>query len=262
MVQSTEPLAGSDVGEAAYAEIHDRLLMATVFLYSLEPRQPRFCGTATCVSMAGARFILTASHVLDQVGGPNFAVATRPDIGLATVSKTYMSIKSLNSSGYGQWGPDLAICRIPEPIASQLLPDGKVYHRLDAAPMSANDNIRWFWVLVGVPDEMSIHGASEDVLATRAIGCHTLLLHEHGGHKYVDLLFDRTKYHGLPRSFGGVSGGGLWIAEFETKDDSLNWTGRVCLRGVAFYQHPEADNVAAVRCHDREDIVALLTKSS
>lgn len=255
MIPSTEPLAGTDIGSAAYSDIHDRLLMATIFLYSLEGGQPTFCGTATCMAIAGARFIVTASHVLDAVGGPDFAVATKAGVSLTTVSKTYMSVTTLKGSEYGEWGPDIAICKVPEPIATLLLPDGKVWHPLDRPPLSTDAGIHWFWVLVGVPDEMSTHGTSEDVLATRAIGCHTLAFHERDGYRYVDLFFDRERYNGLPVSFGGISGGGLWVAEFQAGNETFTWTGRVAFRGVAYFQHRDTDTIARVRCHDRGDVM-------
>jgi hypothetical protein len=257
-----DPLAGTDIGKDAYSDIHDRLLMATVFLYSLAGGKPTFRGTATCVSVGGARFLVTASHVFEAVGEPDFAVATKAGIGLTTLSKTFMPSKVLKGSGYGEWGPDIAVCRLPEPIATQLLPDGKVYHPLDRPPLSTGNNTHWFWVLIGVPDEMSTHGTSEDVLATRAIGCHTLAFHEKDGYRYVELLFDRARYNGLPASFGGISGGGLWVAEFEAEDATFKWTGRVAFRGIAFYQHGDTGTLARIRCHERDDVTKVLATLS
>jgi hypothetical protein len=186
----------------------------------------------------------------------------RADVGYAQVSKDYLVVQDLKGPKYGEWGPDLVLCRLPDHICSALEADGKVFHALDLAPLPVANDTRWFWVLIGVPDEMSTHGPSEDVLATRAIGCHTLHIYEKGEYSYVDLFFKRNQYEGLPRSFGGISGGGLWAAEFSLRDTSLEleWTSRIALRGVAFYQHPDTENVATVRCHARKDVMNLVAK--
>ena len=67
--------------------------------------------------------------------------------------------------------------------------------------------------------------------------------HERGGFDYVDISLDTKGEPELPRSYGGLSGSGLWQLQ----------DGSVSLEGVAFYQSQE-ETKQYVRCHARKSI--------
>jgi hypothetical protein len=59
----------------------------------------------------------------------------------------------------------------------------------------------------------------------------------------------------VPRSFGGISGGGLWQTPLAlSKTDQLSWAGRKRLHGVAYWQTWPEDNHRLIRCHGPESI--------
>jgi hypothetical protein len=62
-----------------------------------------------------------------------------------------------------------------------------------------------------------------------------------------------------PRSYGGVSGGGLWRIYFEP--DGSNTVRERRLVGVAFYEFPDTDSTLRINCHGPRSIYDQLIKS-
>ncbi len=68
------------------------------------------------------------------------------------------------------------------------------------------------------------------------------------GLDYLDFEMD-LRFRGLPRNFGGVSGGGLWrvLLYCSPETDEIDW--KMSLHGVAYYQLPIVDKHRDIRCH-------------
>jgi len=60
-----------------------------------------------------------------------------------------------------------------------------------------------------------------------------------------------------PKSFGGVSGGGLWriLAYISPTTGKIDWLQR--LKGVAFYEFPPKDGGRVLRCHGPSSLSAV-----
>jgi Family of unknown function (DUF6869) len=60
-----------------------------------------------------------------------------------------------------------------------------------------------------------------------------------------------------PKSFGGVSGGGLWriLAYISPDTGKIDWLQR--LKGVAFYEFPPKNGGRVLRCHGPSSLTAV-----
>jgi hypothetical protein len=92
--------------------------------------------------------------------------------------------------------------------------------------------------------ELNINGFFSDVNAEPYV---------RGDFDFVDLR-EEVNLPGLPKDFGGVSGGGLWrVRVFESpKTAKIDWLS--FLEGVAFYQLKLADPHIIIRCHGQDTI--------
>ena len=70
---------------------------------------------------------------------------------------------------------------------------------------------------------------------------------ESGRFDLKDFKVDLPSTVDPPRSYGGVSGGGLWRVKFA--DESRSTVVRRVLVGVAFYELPRGDGDMIIRCH-------------
>ena len=85
--------------------------------------------------------------------------------------------------------------------------------------------------------------------------------HEHNGFDYLDLGAD-LRSPGVPSSFGGVSGGGLWEIKLTMSGDTkeIHWDGKRYFRGVAYWQSDGSTNRRVIRCHGSKSIYEKLWK--
>lgn len=60
-----------------------------------------------------------------------------------------------------------------------------------------------------------------------------------------------------PKSFGGVSGGGLWriMVYISPTTGKIDWSQR--LKGMAFYEFPLKDGARVFRCHGPSSLSAV-----
>jgi hypothetical protein len=80
-----------------------------------------------------------------------------------------------------------------------------------------------------------------------------------GDFDYIDLKED-VSLPGVPQTFGGVSGGGLWRVQiYESADKAkIDWSW--CLEGTAFHQSEVVDNRRTIRCHGPQSIRVAMQK--
>lgn len=70
-----------------------------------------------------------------------------------------------------------------------------------------------------------------------------------GDFNYCDAEVDYGEGRLLPESFGGVSGGGLWVVPLAEGDEGALEAGRPMLYGIAFYQTSKEGTLRKIRCH-------------
>jgi hypothetical protein len=255
-------LSLDDLSPELLAEIRERLLMYTVFLYTGEQGTGhRFVGTASCINVRGVKYLLTAAHVWAALSGSRFAVAAEHEHKLVGLDKDLVVETVLSSGRNDEYGPDLALLKLP-PNEEDLVPSTKSWHNWekDVALVLGKDcsPVGLMYIVMGAPAELSTFGREADIIKGCAFAFSEAAWPERGDYDYVDLSIDPTVG---PKSYGGVSGGGLWLAEF-CRDEAAadwRWTGKVSLQGVAFFQKAEEK---VIRCHGRQSVERIIGEAS
>ena len=120
---------------------------------------------------------------------------------------------------------------------------------------AAPDAERGLWAVVGAPAETSDLANPSDLEFAQTV--HWLGVdrqHEREGFDYVDLGIPMGA-PGRLRSYGGVSGGGLWqIDVLRRPDGTWGWLAPPKLEGCAFYQTAPDHDLVFIRCHGRKSI--------
>lgn len=224
----------------------------------------RFSGTGSLVQFANSHHILTAAHVWEECLKSSLQVGITLKEGIdhcfAIDTAAITSFGLPRPKDWNEWGPDLVFLQVP----SDKIGGIEVYRRfypLDRnQPNQKVDGIEVL-ILMGTPGEsgkytprhaeLNINAFFSDVNARP---------YKHGDLDYVDLEED-TKFPGIPKNFGGVSGGGLWRVQLfdspKTKKTEWQWT----LEGVAFYQLGLSDSHVVIRCHGLDSIHAAMNKA-
>ena len=214
--------------------------------------------SGTLVEHDGFLCILTAGHVVEAIsqhewlGVPVAEIRHRPPFFPtgALVSKT------LYTGGASQWGPDLALVRLPAGNLGDITARKSflnVTRRAASVLKSIPDFDRGAWGIVGCPSEISEISGQEGVIVTATYVSYFPSMVEQAPYDYFDHVVNYALAPTLPRDFGGLSGGGMWHVEVGRQSDgSLAWDGELELLGVAFYQLPDKESPlekAYVRCH-------------
>jgi hypothetical protein len=213
-------------------------------------------GGGTLVTALGWPFILTAAHVwqhvakFDQIGiiirnGDNHFSLPR-DVFRAEYSKRRSEA----------WGPDLAFIRIPSEFKGLIESQHKVFYNLDKRRKNIINGKRELktgvWVLAGAPAESSVR--EELSLKMRGMvgltGIDRIL--RKGKYDYLDCSAVYLRRSTVPKSFRGVSGGGLWHVELRRNPKSRRMRMQgLTLEGVAFCQLRRLQNRRRIRSHGR-----------
>lgn len=208
---------------------------------------PVYAGSATFVVANGQKCFLTAEHVWEKLQSSDRVTLGLQVKGKSVTIDTQM-ISCLHTSDriVDNWGPDIALLQVPILDVSKI-ERFKVFYNLDrhkseALVTSPLYNIGQ-WCLIGAPGEFCTVENNRANLDVFFLVSRIRHIHEHGGFDYVDISLDTKGMTGLPDSYGGLSGSGLW----QIFDDSAS------LEGVAFYQSGE-ETEKYIRCHARKSI--------
>lgn len=261
-IESNAQILLKDIPNDTIDEVREKLWTYTASIFSVAGSRPPYCGTATCISFLGKHYLLTAAHVWNELRGDRFALSLETD----HVTPIYLNCVEptvLRPIGPAEWGPDLAIIKLPEIIAAEVRND-KAFYNIDKHRSDLHDESAFqegMWGVIGAPAEQSTFGEKEAVLRISLFCSVVVSAVERGDFDYVDLGFYHEGRPNLPHSYGGVSGSGLWHAPI-TKSASgvIQWTGEVRLEGVAFYQKFLTEHEGVIRCHGRRSIYEKLLK--
>jgi hypothetical protein len=262
-------LTWPDIPQTVKDEAGAKLWTFTATVFTADGPMAVHRGTATFVMAAGRPSILTAAHVWNALPGDRFALSLEPNRPLLAVEKDVVVRRTLLTGSSEEWGPDLALLAIPEPLVSAIKVH-KAFYDLDRRREAVmNGPARFadgFWGVYGAPAEHSVFDADEATLRVGLFACSDPPRFEREGFDYVELPIDRTTRAHLPGSYGGISGAGLWrfdvIADGLTArpDRTISLGDGVDLEGVAFFEEFTAkDRVKGViRCHGRKSVYARL----
>ncbi len=164
-----------------------------------------------------------------------------------------------SASGWNEWGPDIAFLRIPSEFVGGITAF-QVFEDLKKPPKLLGVESLECWVAMGTPEELGTFTPTHaevqingDFVDPRS--------QSHGEHDYYDFEVD-TQREGMPKSFGGFSGGGLWrvLVYYSPLTGKVDWAQR--LKGVSFWQSPIVEGRRMIRCHGPASILALVEKAT
>jgi hypothetical protein len=218
-------------------------------------------GTGTLVSMANSHFILTAAHVWEErlKSARDIGITLKEDIDhCCRISvEAVRPCALLRPREWNEWGPDLVFLKIPENHVGGI-EAFRSFYRLDTERAGIQADGIEVRILMGAPRasgkftpthaDLEINGMFVDVNAQP---------YDKGEFDYIDLRED-VRLPGVPQTFGGVSGGGLWRVQiFESSETAkIDWSWS--LVGVAFHQSEMVDSHRTIRCHGARSIALAM----
>lgn len=231
------------------AQVHEkaRLHAVSMVLPPIGETDPRCC-SGTLVQINEMVGILTARHVWTEIqGAPSLAllVGGQPYYVDPRILRAFVPLGDGTLPIVGARVPDIAFVRLPLLARGPIQAYGKVFYSIDARRQTSDLDLfgeRGFWILAGSPQ----------ALARPDTGMVPSLLYDTSVEKRVtfgawDYLFvnlNLKQNPELPRTYGGVSGGGIWRAVFQVSEDETLFVIEsakrdIILSGVAFYQTGE-----------------------
>ena len=246
-------------------EIHNKVVRdigsAAVVLFAIHSipsgKRLELAGSGTLVSSGDAYWILTAAHVWDR------KIKAASELGITLRKETDhcfpIDTNAIEPCHFKQqtegeeWGPDLILLRIPSALVGTIEANKASYHWELERPSALNiDRLETFYLL-GCPADLGTFSSVYAKVAINGFPVNVVAEHRRAQLDYLDV--DAFVHDSLNmKSFGGVSGGGLWRVWFfvDPKSREPSWAWR--LEGVAFYQFPIVDNFAIIRCHGPQSI--------
>lgn len=247
---------------SAIRDIRAFIIDRTVGLVQADDNQ--YMGTGTLVSIDDRLCILTARHVIRAIGSTDtLGVAMPSPVALEAhrleIRCTYR--QRIHAEPIGKEVPDLGVLILAHNDAS-IISSKKSFYNLTMRRQEAldcpPDCKSPIWVLAGTPDTWSRDGGPARAFeSTRAF---TLLLgfgivepsSRHSDFNCLDFVVDRPEDSGIPKSFGGCSGGGLWHASMpDAKGIAVE---RPRLMGVLFEQTSTGSCTNTIHCVGSEVI--------
>jgi hypothetical protein len=213
-------------------------------------------GTGTLVSTSHGHFILTAAHVWETARKSDaIGITLKPAMNHRYLIPTreIVAFGPARPASWNEWGPDLALLRIPAERVGSISAYRLFYNlaRPASPPKVHHVELR---VLMGVPEtlgvfkddfaQLIIHGLFCDVEAEPKI---------RASFDYIDLSVN-VSGPDTHSDFRGVSGGGLWkVRVYQNRSiGKTDFFG--ILEGVAFHQSDLVDGRRILRCHGPESI--------
>lgn len=257
-------------------EIIDTIGSFAVALFGIDRREKRenrvnLRGSGTLVSINDDHYILTAAHV--WLGGASKpGLKQFPEIGMTLkagvenrfaipTDKIIPAVIIPDDERWNEWGPDLALLRIPAPFSGTIKANRNFYNLTRERDLPVLDGDYRITFLFGAP---KAHEEVSQQIPTEQIGAYFGLPEPtqiKGDFDFFDLKANLSS-PGIPENFEGVSGGGFWQAILRTepssgKPQSVCWR----LEGVAFFQFEPVENYRIIRCHGMRSIERMRDKT-
>lgn len=233
-------------------------------------RHGKSAGSGTLVQVDGAHGILTAFHVVDQLGHgvPTSLVVGQKDSDAPVDLKYHDHLRlKIDYAPGADCGPDLGLVMLPTDVVSSIKRIAGFYDltleprrsTMERQPPELATNAVWF--LDGCADAFGVdHRDPSGQLVARevvrtifgvAVRDERIAL----PHDYITAGPIYGGRHNPPASFAGCSGGGLWrvtIVEGAAPDiETLQ------LSGVAYWERAAAPGQMELLCHGRRSIYGV-----
>lgn len=215
--------------------------------------------TGTLVSFQGCHYILTAAHVAEKLKDRDTAkigVTLKAEIDHRyLIHKNYIQwLGPAKPEKWNQWGPDIALLRIPAIDAKHIEEAGRgAFLNLSKSRTLPLGDVKYpqCRVLMGVPAALADY---TDPLHADLCLDGTVMPpgnetpHERAAFDYIDLELSFHPLH-AKASLHGISGGGLWRFLFYKNAATGKFESFRVLEGVAFFGLGPT-----VRCHGPKSI--------
>jgi hypothetical protein len=225
-----------------------------------------YIGSGSFVKINNRKAILTAGHVCKEITkSKKIMLSIRADSHEFSIETQLLEkVIDFDESQIGK-GPDLAILYIPDHDVYRI----EAYSNkrfldlsdcLNDIDPDSYDHIKSHFAFVGAAAEHNETGSQGLVLHAYAYFCRGELYFMRDGYDYVQINIDRTKYPSVPKSFGGISGSGLWeFPLFRNTNGQIVWDGKSKLVGVAFAEISTKEGFAyKILCHGIKSIYRRL----
>ena len=249
-----------DAGSGLQDKIVHNLGNYTVALLGISdhPERLELAGTGTLMAIDGAHYILTARHVWDEVLAPadHVGITLKPDVNhrYSNPSRDFTPVGLPKPGEWNEWGPDLILLRIPGECVGTIGAYRSFWNPVRRVDIHA-EGIE-VMVLMGTPAELGTIADSHADLQITGMYLGPEKLQHMGGFDYLDYEIELKV--GLPRHFGGVSGGGVWRVWVFCSPETGEIDWKMSFHGVAFYQLDIGKNPTIIRCHGPESARAVL----
>jgi hypothetical protein len=225
----------------------------------------KLAGSGTLVVMGHHYGILTAAHVWEDVLRPasQMGITLTDNINhrhLLDIQNIIPTTMKPSGSVWNEWGPDLAFLQIPA-VNVGAIQTYLVFEDLNSpSPKPDVKQALEVWVAIGTPEETGTftqqHASVE--MRSHCLSAPPLYRTEPGSKDdYYDFEVE-TGVGGVPNSFGGFSGGGLWMVLVYPSSQmpgGVDWVRS--LQGVIYWQSPVLDGRRTIRCHGPESLSSL-----
>ncbi|HEY1423640.1 MAG TPA: hypothetical protein VGF20_09320 [Candidatus Acidoferrum sp.] len=216
-------------------------------------------GTGSLMAIGGAHYILTARHVWEERlrDAEHLGITIRPNL----VHRYGIPIRDVMAIGlpkpgiWNEWGPDLVLLRIPGEHVGTI----QAFHCSFWNPsrLIENGDVLEVLVLMGTPIERGTIIDSHANLEITGMYLGPEAAQLKGDFDYLDYEMD-LGFPGVPRTFGGVSGGGVWRVWLFWSPENREIDWKMSFHGVAFWQHDIVNEHRSIRCHGPKSVEAVM----
>jgi hypothetical protein len=221
-------------------------------------------GSGTLVAIGEIRAVLTAHHVVTALPrkgrlGLILSHKLEPD----TVDTQGLAYQEIARGTIDSEGPDLGAVVLASTIAGTIAAKKTFYNlamRRDQLLQTPPDLRDGLWFVNGFVDEMTVEEPETDRYSLIKGFCNLSGAGvpepsvSVGDHDYFAFPVSYGRRSVAPKSFEGMSGGGLWQVPI-MRDAQGNLRHKTpLLSGVVFYQEPTTENRCGVKCHGRMSI--------
>jgi hypothetical protein len=222
-------------------------------------------GSGTLVQIGTTRAILTAHHVVDVLPTEGrLGLILSRNLSQHNVDSQGLSYLKIARGEIESKGPDLAAVILSPTIASSIGAIKSFYnlanHR-DNMLTDPPDIQEGVWINNGFVAELTIqeegrngYSSIKGFFILSGVGGPENQPAEREEYDYISLPVTYSKEPGLPTSFGGMSGGGLWQVQLITGPSGVIKPNAFLLSGVVFYQEGPINQRSDLICHGRSSV--------
>jgi hypothetical protein len=246
---------------AEWKLVGDLLQPFNIPIAGVEKDELQTAASGVCISVSGHACVLTAYHVL-YGGEGKPGILDFPGVSLLSsrwdrqtvYPKNWFSSVRIAGPPRGENGPDLAALILPDRLKSDLEARARSFYNMDLHKTDSEnvalDDETLGWILAGIPKERW-RDEEEGIGVEHLFGRSSYpKRHTHDGFEFLDIRASYVPPCNPPKSFEGMSGGGLWALRHGKNAE--DW--KVILMGIAFYQMLPAETYCDVRCHGPADV--------